>query len=70
MTVEAYVPAVDYRADRAAAFSSPFARRWVLALSGCAVMALSGAGLAGYLDLSSASAADAPATSTVSSVGG
>ena len=61
MTVEAYVPGEHHRTVRESFRRSPSVRRWLLALSGCAVMALSGVGLAGYLDLSSASAADSPA---------
>ena len=61
MTVDVYA---SYRRERrpfGAGLGALLSRRWIVAAIGCAVMALSGGGLAGYLDLSSASAADAPA---------
>lgn len=61
MTADVYT---SYRTERRATASrllAVFGRRWIVAAAGCAVMALSGGGLAGYLNLSSATAADAPA---------
>ena len=40
--------------------ASTAVRRWAVLLAGCAAMAVSGGGLAGWLDLSTATAADAP----------
>jgi hypothetical protein len=58
----------DYRRD--AVNNSPFAslprvgRRTVIAVAGCAVMAVSGLGLGAYLDTSTAVAAEAPPSDT------
>ena len=56
---------VPYRTQAAPASNfliSTAARRWIVAALGCAVMAVSGGGLATYLDLASTPAAsDVPA---------
>jgi hypothetical protein len=62
MTIQSYTPAAYQPTSRSLSWASPRVRRWIVAAVGCAVMALSGTGLAGYLDLSSATAADASPT--------
>ena len=63
MTVATYTDASEPRQSTLARWGMGSARRLIVAAAGCAVMALSGGGLAGYLDLSSATAADASTAS-------
>jgi hypothetical protein len=61
MSVQSYTGGdAPERSALAARLASPTLRKWIVAVVGCAVMAMSGGGLAGYLDLSSATAATPP----------